>query len=662
MKTLNLVPALAMAVLSVVMAGCSGGQLPGGSGSNKQTRITASMAQEESASSSKSSRTCIDTNHYANNVVGLLWRSGDCIGVFGESSTKNAKFTTDDNTGQATFTGTMTTANEVPAYAYYPYSSSAGTTVTALKGTVGAEQTYDLATGLLTDDWKVGQMTRKASDGSYEFHFNHLFAMLKVTVTTSGFPEGIAEEKLDKLTFQVVNADGSEARLNGSFTFNAKDGSYTRGTDGTDTMTMVWNAESAPTLAGDGSHDGYITLMPDDVQSGDKFVVTLYTTNHMITYHLKSIANFESGYIYEFPISHSVMTKKMTEAYPDLGEPVVKNLDGTDYNPSTPAPDPDPTPEVTVGTFTCATYNVDGLKDISYIVGSINSDGPGADGTKKMGGKINSEYKWDFFGVSENFHYHTELEGALSLYSAGTWRGDVTSVSGNKDTDGLGFFWKTNGVTVSGESWTKFNQSAGGLTEGANTLISKGYRYYLVTLEDGTEVDVYITHMNTYGNDKRKEAQHAQLTQIADALLANDNGRPIIFMGDTNLRYTRHEIKTRLIDRINNTEGWSINDPWIDYMWDGDYEGVTNHGKSIMAYGPNNNTNADTDDFGPTGNGYGYQKGEIVDKVFYINRTTNATQIKANGYLCDESFGSIDGTAFGDHYPVVIEFTYTTTK
>ena len=73
-------------------------------------------------------------------------------------------------------------------------------------------------------------------------------------------------------------------------------------------------------------------------------------------------------------------------------------------------------------------------------------------------------------------------------------------------------------------------------------------------------------------------------------------------------------------------------DPWVEYSWDGVYP--TYPSASIM-----------------TGD-YGMQKGEVVDKIIYINNSNADTQIWANNYLHDESY------TFADHKPVVAEFTY----
>lgn len=622
------------AAVALAVASCSDTDMIG---VNSHNTLVASI------SAPTESRTAVDDSNLAAGAVSLVWTDGDVIGAFDANGCNHTQYVKSSSGADAE--GAFTAANAVsgfaPKYAYYPYDANAGSSASALVGTVDANQ--NVGTGNIPCDYKVGTFVSE-TNGVSKFQFDHIFSLVRVDLNAAGTI--LAGEKLEYVKFTA------QTDVAGQFTFSAVDGSVgSTVTDGSKSITLTW--PEGTTLAAELKE--YFSVMPT-IQAGDQLTFEVKSENYLFKFTASSKVSFAKGALYNFPLDLLAVANKYAVAVTDADGNTV------DLIPTEPTPEPEPEPTTITGTFTCAAYNVDGLIDISYVFGSINSDGPGSDGTKLMGGKINSEYKWDFFGVSENFHYNTELTNALSSYSHGTWRGDVTSASGNKNTDGLGFFWKTNELTVTGESWTKFTESAGGLTEGANTLISKGYRYYLVTLANGVEIDVYITHMNTYGNDERKDAQHAQLTQIADAILANNNGRPIIFMGDTNLRYTRHEILSRLINRINNTEGWSINDPWIDYMWDGDYEGVSNHGKSIMAYGPNSNTNADTDDFGPTGNGYGYQKGEIVDKVFYINRTTNKVQLKANGYLVDESYGTIDGTAFGDHYPVVIEFTYTATK
>lgn len=407
---------------------------------------------------------------------------------------------------------------------------------------------------------------------------------------------------------------------------------------GTNSITVLTRRYSDAT--GTGGKDarsflGFVNILPT-ARKGDEMKITVKTSDRTASFSVKLRVDFRQGYVYNFPLQLA------SYAGAEYGWTVVEK------------------PAVR-GTFTAATYNVDGLPNIA----GINSNGPGSAGTTALGQKANS-MGWDFLAVSEDFANNDQLVAALTNYSHGTWRGSITIWNSSKlnraDTDGLNFFWNNSTVTSEEtKTWIQYQHEAGGLTSGANECIKKGFRYYLVTMKDGTEIDVYITHMNTSGDGGRNEAQNEQITEVVDYILAHDNGRPVIFMGDTNLRWTRHEIKTRLYDRINSLEGWSVHDPWIDFQWNGDYEGVTNHGKSIMAYGPNKDTNDETDDFGPTGQGYGYQKGEVVGKVFYINRTTNATQITATRYLCDTTFVKDNGDPLADHYPVVVEFAYKRT-
>ena len=67
-------------------------------------------------------------------------------------------------------------------------------------------------------------------------------------------------------------------------------------------------------------------------------------------------------------------------------------------------------------TFTCATYNVDGLpaKVLGFI--PLNDDGPGSNGTKVISQNIAAS-GWDIVTFQENFSYNSELESAMkSVY------------------------------------------------------------------------------------------------------------------------------------------------------------------------------------------------------------------------------------------------------
>lgn len=299
-------------------------------------------------------------------------------------------------------------------------------------------------------------------------------------------------------------------------------------------------------------------------------------------------------------------------------------------------PDPEE-PETITGTFTCATYNVDGLpaKVLGFI--DLNGDGPGSDGTKAISQKIATS-GWDIVTFQENFTYNSELESAmLAYYTFGTHRKfSLLQAVGTADTDGLGFATLNSTCSFSDESWWAFEHKEGGLTNGANTSIKKGIRHYVVTLKSdpAVAIDVLVTHMNTANTDEQIKVQDKQLKQVAEYInTIRSNNRPIIFMGDMNTRYTRNDYATNFWGVLDSS--LTCADPWVEFMWDGVYP--TYPSASIM-----------------TGD-YGMQKGEVVDKIIYINNSNADTQIKANNYLHDESY------TFADHKPVVAEFTYVRT-
>lgn len=295
--------------------------------------------------------------------------------------------------------------------------------------------------------------------------------------------------------------------------------------------------------------------------------------------------------------------------------------------------------------FKAAALNVDGLPPkFDAIVTQIdmNPDGPQEAGTRRMSELI-SEKGWNILGISEDFNYNDELLSELTdYYDSGTWRGKMEIANGSilellVHTDGLNFIWQKS-LAVGGEQYVRWNKTYGSLKNGFDENIEKGYRYYWVKLDEGMELDVYVLHMDAETDAEDIAARESQLTQLADAIIASHNKRPIIILGDTNCRYTRDKLKELLIDRINADDRFTINDPWVDLQWNGKYP---DYGTDAMMTSQ-----------------YGMQKGEVVDKVFYINNIeANGVTLTANTYLHDTDFTYIDGTPISDHFPVVVDFT-----
>lgn len=307
-------------------------------------------------------------------------------------------------------------------------------------------------------------------------------------------------------------------------------------------------------------------------------------------------------------------------------------------------------------TFTAACLNVDGLPPTVRAAGvvnvKLNPEGPQETGTLQMS-KLVSQKGWDFFGVSENFNYNDQLMSEIGgIYNTGTYRGAIPSsvtnvvpyLAGNKwfDTDGLNLLWRSN-ISVSDEAWYLWNKRNGITEDGADQLIAKGFRYYTVRIAAGLEVDVYILHMDAETTPADNEAREIQMTQLVDMILASDNKRPIIIMGDTNCRYTRDNLKGLMFERIKADERFDIHDPWIDFPRGGVMP--TLGAGSIMVPGHFDGTNHEA-----------FQTGEVVDKIFYINNTDASAKLTAKSYLHDTDFTWPDGSEISDHYPIVIEF------
>ena len=310
-------------------------------------------------------------------------------------------------------------------------------------------------------------------------------------------------------------------------------------------------------------------------------------------------------------------------------------------------------------TFTACALNIDGLPQTMAGV-SVNSDGPGSEGTQAIGRYI-VDKGIDIVGCSEDFNYNGDLVVGLGgNYHMGLWRGriDISGIGSligvsTIDTDGLMFllrntnFKDSQSMSFYDESWTQWNESLGGIREGANTLVKKGYRFYTVNLGDGVKIDVYVLHMNTAENAEQIAVQDRQLTQLADAVKANTNGHPKLIIGDTNCRYTRNKITDNLITPLS--ELYTIKDVWVEKFQGGTAPGYTSDVDDDILVTDKNSSAA-------------YETGEIVDKIFYlVPNGCNLSMTLDNLVFDADNYKKEDGTLLGDHVPVIATFTITGT-
>ena len=457
--------------------------------------------------------------------------------------------------------------------------------------------------------------------------------MVKFSVLSAALELRIFEN--DKTTSRPMTAAklSAEADFVGKWTVN-DDLSYTQGLSGTE-------------MVAEGFNSPIVTLNMPDAPEGfaaDFFTLVLTDAEGQTMTRTLPAMTFEKG---KRTVLNLVFVPDNGQGGNEGGEGG-GNEGGEDPDqPDQPVtPDPDQ-PETITGTFTCATYNVDGLPEVVDFViykYELNADGPGSDGTKAISQKIATS-GWDIVTFQENFTYNSELESAMSAYyTFGSHRKfSLLSALGTADTDGLGFATLNSTCSFSNEYWWAFEHKEGGLTDGANTSIKKGIRHYVVTLKSdpAVAIDVLVTHMNTADGDAQIAAQNGQLQEVAEYINSiRSNNRPIIFMGDMNTRYTRNDYQTYFWGVLDDDLTYA--DPWVEHSWDGVYP--TLGSPSLMV--PSKDASSTLTE----------QTGEVVDKIIYINNPNADVQIVSNWYNHDEAY-----TGMADHKPVVAEFTYVRT-
>lgn len=291
MKRLSL-QALTMMMVLATLNSCVEESLVNTNRSHIET-ITADMPEDYDMSGT---RTCIDMSGTGNGYLGLLWQSTDTIGVYGQSGTRNAPFVCQatDNQAKADFSGQVQDGDK--AYrAYYPYSAeNDGVDIDQLKGCLPKVQPFDATTGKLTGDYKYGAPV----GNTRRFNFRHLFSMLRVSVNAE--ETSLEGDYLDRIILSVTDSKGQPRSVCGSFTFSAKDGSWTNLTETCDTITMPWT--SAPQLSSGSTYQGFITILPT-VRRGDSITITVLTDKHKAEFTAPCRADFEAECVYNIPLT-----------------------------------------------------------------------------------------------------------------------------------------------------------------------------------------------------------------------------------------------------------------------------------------------------------------------------------------------------------------------
>lgn len=259
-------------------------------------RYQAIQAEIADPSEAQQSRSCVDVKNPSTSFIGLLWQPADKIGVFSQDGTTgNYQFTNTatENVPQTEFGGNM---SGDPYYAYYPYSAeNDGANVTALKGTLPAEQAFDPESGTLVGDYKYGT---RVADGSNKFTFTQLFTMLRITLDAT--ETALEGERLNQIKLTVTDSEGNVRPICGNFTFNAITGDWNAVSNTTSgSISMPWTTR--PELTKGKTYLGFITVMPV-VKTGDKLSIEVVTEGHKASFTADCKLDFKSGYVYNIPL------------------------------------------------------------------------------------------------------------------------------------------------------------------------------------------------------------------------------------------------------------------------------------------------------------------------------------------------------------------------
>ena len=255
-----------------------------------QDRIVATV-------NSPTTKTAIGGSEDGPNVVGILWTSGDQIGVFDASGAVQKCYAKTDDSGNkadATFAVAGSAAFSQPVYAYYPYDAeNDGRGITELTGDLPQQQKMDNIQ--LYSDYKYGKAVGSTDQG-HKFVFAHLFSMACIEVDATNTP--LAGQKLKSLSITVKR--GSEAvNIAGDFTFNATNGEWKQTENLSNSIVLNWT--DGPVLSTD-PFTCYASLFPT-IRPDDEFTIEVATDTYRAVFSAKSRVNFYRENIYKFPVT-----------------------------------------------------------------------------------------------------------------------------------------------------------------------------------------------------------------------------------------------------------------------------------------------------------------------------------------------------------------------
>lgn len=262
------------------------------------------------ASEDPETRTAVDPTEYTSGEIGINWLPTDEIGVYG-TRTANARFTnqSEQEIDKTSFAGSLQDG-EAPLYVYYPYTATAGTDPTAVKGNLPLTQHYSTATRELEGDWKVGV---PQAGSTQKFTFEHIFAFLKFDINAGG--TDVAGERLLSVSLTIPGS-----QLGGDFTcdLTTRATTFTPASDAS-CVTMEWTDQPELTAS---TFNGYMSVAPVTGIAGKEATVQIKTDLHIVTFTETMKADaFKPNTYYTVPLTLSRFKDRWTmEDNPDAKE------------------------------------------------------------------------------------------------------------------------------------------------------------------------------------------------------------------------------------------------------------------------------------------------------------------------------------------------------
>jgi len=184
----------------------------------------------------------------------------------------------------------------------------------------------------------------------------------------------------------------------------------------------------------------------------------------------------------------------------------------------------------TAGSFRALTYNVHGLPDPL-----TNTTRPTDDRMERIAPMLQD---FDLIGLQEDFTDagHALLIGQVTHPITHWFSEPVDATRGYGS--GLSVLSRTGHETDYYEEY--YDACHGHLDAASDCLASKGFHVLRLRL-GGAELDVYNTHHEAGGGADDNAARTVQVTQVLNAIASHSDGRAVLLMGDTNLRWSDPE-------------------------------------------------------------------------------------------------------------------------